>query len=355
MPPRIVRRLVLAPFMFVVSLVFLAASPVLLLGAAMADLFLSRWQWKTVRLTAFFLWYLLYEAIGLVWMFVLWVASGFGLRLRSKRMQDAHYGFMRWWLRGINAACLRLLRMRIRLEDRPEAQAGPILVFSRHAGPGNSLMLVGTIMIAYDRHPRVVMLAKLQWEPLFDVMLNRLPNRFIEHDPTRRDRHLRVISELAAGLGDRDAYILFPEGHDFTPHIRLRAIASLRRKGHVEQAEKAERLAYTLPPRHGGVMAAISGAPQADIVFVAHTVLEDVGSFRDLWNRIPFEKPILSRYWRIPPEEIPSDRDEMISWLFDWWSRIDAWIEERRSAIAVAGSDQAPVAGPSGGGRPSLP
>ena len=55
----------------------------------------------------------------------------------------------------------------------------------------------------------------------------------------------------------------------------------------------------------------------------------DVGSFRDLWNRIPFEKPILSRYWRIPPEEIPSDRDEMISWLFDWWSRIDAWISDK--------------------------
>ena len=103
------------------------------------------------------------------------------------------------------------------------------------------------------------MLAKLQWEPLFDIMLNRLPNRFIEHDAANRQRYLDLIGELATGLDDTDAFVLFPEGHDFTYVKRLRAIAHLRRKGHHEAARKAERMERVLPPRHGGVMLTARG------------------------------------------------------------------------------------------------
>src|ERR1041385_7810624 len=109
--------------------------------------------------------------------------------------------------------------MKIWIEARPEPRPGPILVFSRHAGPGNSLMLVGTLMIGYHRRPRVVMLAKLQWEPLFAAMGNRSPNRFIRHDRNRRDLQITAISDLAKRMGDRDAFVLFPEGHDFTPKL----------------------------------------------------------------------------------------------------------------------------------------
>lgn len=247
-------------------------------------------------------------------------------------MQEAHYRFMRWWLQGIDRAAESLFALRIRVEDPPEPKTGPVLVFSRHAGPGNSLMLLGMLMIAYGRRPRVVMLAKLQWEPFFDILGNRLPNRFIEHDPTRRDRIVRAIGELADGLGDRDALVLFPEGHDFTARLRLRAIAHLRKRGHLEAAEKAERMRRVLPPRYGGVMAAIDAAPDADVVFVAHTVLEDLGSFRALWRQIPLGVPVVARYWRIPAREVPREQEELIRWLFAWWGRIDEWIGKRMAA-----------------------
>jgi hypothetical protein len=94
-------------------------------------------------------------------------------------------------------------------------------------------------------------------------------------------------------------------------------------------AEKAEQMANVLPPKHGGVMAAIAAAPQADVVFVAHNVLEDVGSFGDLWGRIPLDGPILARYWRVPAAEVPHGQEELIDWLYDWWARIDRWIQER--------------------------
>jgi hypothetical protein len=339
LPPRIVRRLVIAPLVFLLCLVLIALSPALLLLAAIADLFLPG-SWRTLRVAAFVVVYLVLEVIGLLVLGGLWVAAGFGLLAKSARYREIHYRFMERWLRTMNAAAARLFRLRIHIEDRPEPRPGPILVFSRHAGPGNSLMLIGTMMIAYRRRPRVVMLAKLQWEPLFDIMGNRLPNKFIRHDPKSSDRYVAAIGELAGGMGDQDAFVLFPEGHDFTHRLRLRAIAHLRKKGFHSHAEKAEGMRNVLPPRHRGPRAAIHSAPEADIVFVAHTVLEDVGSFGDLWRRIPLAEPIDSRYWRVPPSEVPSGEQELIDWLYGWWQRIDDWIAEHLTAEQRAAVDK---------------
>jgi hypothetical protein len=325
LPPKIVRRVVLAPFAFLLSVALVVISPVAFLVAGVVDVFM-RGHWRTVRMVTFCGAYLVFEALGLAALFALWVRSGFGATMRSDRMRDAHYGFMRWWLDSIRRVAAALFHMRIQIEDRPDPQPGPVLVFSRHAGPGNSLMLVDTLLAGYQRHPRIVMLSKLQWDPLFDTMGNRLPNRFIRHDPNDRDALLRAIGELAGGLGDHDAFVLFPEGHDFTERIRLGAIAHLRKKGHHEHAARAERMARVLPPRHGGVLAAIHAAPQADVVFVAHTVLEDLGSLGDLWRAVPLERPILARYWRVPPAQVPKEQAELIDWLYEWWATIDGWI-----------------------------
>jgi hypothetical protein len=176
-----------------------------------------------------------------------------------------------------------------------------------------------------------VLLAKLQWEPLFDTLLNRLPNRFIRHSPASRRRYLTMIADLASDLGDEDCLVLFPEGRDFTQGLRRRAIDRLRRRGHLRHAARAERMSRVLPPKHGGVQSAIDAAPHADVVFVAHTVLEDVGSFRDLWSRIPFETPIHTRYWRIPAEDVPHEEERLIDWLYGWWSTIDGWIGALRA------------------------
>lgn len=327
LPPRIIRRLILAPIGFVLSLALLAISPILLLVAFLVDLVLPG-SWRTLRIAAFGAAYLALEVIAFIGLFALWIASGFGLLLRTEPIQRAHYAFMRWWLHTIDRVVRKIFRLKIHIEDRPVPRPGPILVFSRHAGPGNSLLLIGTILVAYKRRPRIVMLAKLQWEPLFDTLLNRIPNRFIRHDPARRHLYIEAIGDLASGLGPEGAFVLFPEGKDFTPRVRTRAIEYLRGKGHDVAAERAERMAHVLPPRHNGVMAAIENAPDADIVFVAHSVMEDIPSFRALWRTVPLERPIRARYWRIPPEDVPRDRDALIEWLYGWWETIDRWIED---------------------------
>jgi hypothetical protein len=340
LPPRIFRRLVLAPLGLAIALSFLAISPALFILAVISDWVIpsSIGSWRATRILSFLVMWFALEAVGIISMFVLWVASGFGLRIKRPPWQEIHYSFMRWWLNTLDGVSKRLFGIKIHIQDQPEPRDGPILVFCRHAGIGNSLMLIGTILVGFQRKPRIVMLAKLQWEPAFDIMLNRVPNRFIRHDPKRREVYINAIGELAASLDEKGAFVLFPEGKDFTPKVRMRALDYLRKKGHDEAAERAERMTHMLPPRHNGVMAAIRGAPGADIVFVAHSVLEDIGTAKDLWTRIPMRYPIHAKYWRIPPSEVPQGKDELIDWLYGWWEQIDGWIEDRfRKSAEEAG------------------
>jgi hypothetical protein len=79
-------------------------------------------------------------------------------------------------------------------------------------------------------------------------------------------------------------------------------------------------------------LAAILAAPKADVVLVAHTALEELGSFGELPGRVPLERPIKARYWRIPAADVPHERERLIEWLFEWWQRIDDWVDEHAPA-----------------------
>ena len=321
-PPKIVRRLAIAPLVLFFCLAVLALSPPVLTGALVFDL-VRRGGWGGARFAAFVLCFVATEAGMIVALFLLWLVSGFGLLLRSRGLRS-HYALMRGWLRCLSWAAIRLLGLRIEIVDRAEPRPGPILVFGRHAGAGNSLMMTRTLMLAYRRRPRVVMIADLQWDPVVDVMCHRLPSLFIE----RSERFVGAIGDLARGMDDDEAFVLFPEGHDFTEKLRLRAIAHLRKEGRVAAAEQAEEMERVLPPRHKGPLAAILAAPEADVVMFAHTTLEELGTLRGLYRRLPLKRPVKARYWRIPADEVPHEQAALIAWLFNWWKTIDDWIEE---------------------------
>lgn len=59
-------------------------------------------------------------------------------------------------------------------------------------------------------------------------------------------------------------------------------------------------------------------------------MLEELGSFKELWRRIPLQDPIDGRYWRMPPSEVPRTEDEVIEWLCTWWEKTDEWVEEHK-------------------------
>ena len=124
--------------------------------------------------------------------------------------------------------------------------------------------------------------------------------------------------------------MIFPEGGNFTPARRERAIARLRKLGLERMAVRAERMTNVLAPRPGGLLAALDAAPEADVVLLAHTGLDHLLTVGDVWRELPMDKKLIMRWWRVPREEIPTDREARIDWLFTRWEQIDAWIEEHR-------------------------
>jgi 1-acyl-sn-glycerol-3-phosphate acyltransferase len=213
----------------------------------------------------------------------------------------------------------------------PDAHPGtPLLVCCRHAGPGDSFTLIHALMHWYQREPRVVLKDTLAWDPMIDVVLRRIPARFITTNPGVGEDMESHIATLAADLDENDAFVIFPEGGNFTPERRQRAIDRLRKLGMERMARRAEAMTHVLAPRPGGFLAALDAAPRADVVMVAHTGLDHMLTVGDVWRELPMDKRIIMRWWQVPREEIPEGREARIDWLYAFWERIDVWIAENR-------------------------
>ncbi len=340
-PPKLVRRVLLAPLAVVLGSAALVLAPFVLAVTLVADLVLRR-PLSTTRLAAVGLTHVFFEGLGVVCLTALWFACLFVGGVRRRRGQDLHHRFVRWWLGSLIGVTGRLMGIVVEIEDRRDPEPGPVLVFSRHAGPWDSFLLAHSLVHLYRRRPRIVMKEAMQWSPVIDLIGNRLPNRFIRPGGPGAARFIGLIEDLARDLGPHDALILFPEGGNFTERRRLVAIERLVRDGHEEHAAEARELANLIAPRPGGVLAAMRGAPEADVVFVAHTGLEPLVSIRELWQRTPLSMPLIGRYWRLQPHEVPTDEDDRIDWLFEWWERIDTWIERHEvpEVPTVGGADR---------------
>jgi 1-acyl-sn-glycerol-3-phosphate acyltransferase len=328
LPPRWLRRILIAPALFILIAVVLLSAPLWLLGAAAISPWLPG-RWRPLRFLWFIALYAILELAALLALFGLWIGSGPGLEIHSPRSQRAHYELMRWFLRVLEWEAKRVLGVRFAVEgpSPSEYRDRPLVVMARHAGPGDSFLVVHALMNWYEREPRIVLKNTLQWDPAIDILLNRLPNGFIAPNPGVTGKETeRHIAELATGLDHDDSLVIFPEGGNFTTGRRQRAIARLRRGGHRKAAFRAERMVNVLPPRPGGVTAALRAAGDADAVFVAHTGLEHLVTVGDLWRELPMDTEIKMHWWRVPAAEVPRDDDGIIEWLFGWWEMVDEWI-----------------------------
>jgi 1-acyl-sn-glycerol-3-phosphate acyltransferase len=398
--PRLLRRALLAPAMPVLALLMITTLPIWLIAAALVAPRLPGRN-RALRILSFLIVVLVTEALTVIALAALWVAGGFRRPARGPRSRAAHYALMRNYLavlfwsarrvfnldfvvdasearattldvdaalhegedldagvvrRSIVASFGRFFTRIIRPGQHPvsagrfratqDDRRAPLLVFSRHAGPGDSLLLVHALLQQQFR-PHIVLRDVLQWAPAVDIGLNRLPNLFLGRVAPSRDsdvgpRQVRTgegqrdgVAKLAAGLGPGDALVLFPEGRNFTPRRRLSSIARLEERGDHAAAELAREMRHVLMPRIGGASAAVSAARGAEIVFVAHTGLEDLSSFIDLWRGTPMDASIRVKLWRVSSDEIPTDDAEAARWLMQWWARIDTWILEHHGRDAL--------------------
>jgi 1-acyl-sn-glycerol-3-phosphate acyltransferase len=330
-PPKLVRRLVIAPLVVAAEAVLVVLAPLILLLALVASPAFG--GWRPLRAAVIALSATARHMAAILACLGLWVASGFGRRLPDEPMQRAHYDLMRWFVSGLYETIVAVARVRVEAVASEQARAvlsahdGPILLLGRHAGEGDTLLVIYELLCPHRRRPRIVMHQRLRLDPLIDVLGERLPNRFV--DPRGGDTE-RDIAAMAAELDHDTALVIFPEGRNFSAAHRQRAIDRLHEAGHAVQAKAAQEMRYVSAPRPGGALAAIEAAPHADVVVMGHAGFPT--GVKEVWRHLPEEQVIAVRLWHEPAGAIPTDRDAQIDWLFGWWETLDAWVTEREGA-----------------------
>lgn len=328
---RVVRRVLIAPVVVLLAGLLWITAPFWLLAAAALSPLLPG-HWRALRLMWVFVMYLTIEALLLVVLLGLWLASGFGWRIRRPYWEGIHYDLVQGMMWVFFREAKRVLGLSIVTDGpAPDAHPGrPILVACRHAGPGDSFTLIYALMHWYAREPRVVLKDTLAWDPAIDVILRRIPAKFITPNPGAGEDLESQIAALATGLDENDALVIFPEGGNFTEARRTRGIERLRKLGLDRMAARAQAMTNVLAPRPGGLIAALDAAPDADVVLVAHTGLDHMLTAGDIWRELPMDKQLVMRWWQVPRAEIPVGREERIDWLFEWWEQIDLWIDQNQ-------------------------
>lgn len=271
---------------------------------------------RAARFCAFARTYLAVEAIGL-WQLV---------RLR-RATPEAHYELLHRLLGRLYRTARRHFDLEIAPPSAaPELPRGPLILAARHAGPGDSFLLVYGLLAVSGHHPRVVLSQLLTLDPFIDILLRRTPNCFVGLEPEERRHVPERIAAIAGTLEPQDALVIFPEGCKFTAARRSRLIKRLRaRRGLLATARKLE---HVLPPHSSGLFAAIDAAPAGtQVAFLAHTGLDWIESAHDAWAAVPLTTPVEATWWTVPVADIPAEAARREAWLREQWLRMDAWIE----------------------------
>jgi 1-acyl-sn-glycerol-3-phosphate acyltransferase len=330
MPPTSLRRPLTVVSWLILSMLVLAVSPLLLVLAALARA-LTRSR-KPLIFTRLLITYFAHELATLLACGALWLISGAGRFMRTARFQQLHWRLLRWYVRGIAARAISALEISVSPEHSPEAvQAleadAPLLAFSRHAGPADTILIADQLLSRFDRHPSVVFKEALAIDPSIDLLAHRLPHAVL--DTSDRTECETEITRVTEQLDHRGVLLLFPEGGNFTPERRRAALRKLRRTGRRREATEAEQMPHVLPPHPTGVQTALAANPTANVIFAAHTGLGLAAYPSQMWRNMPIGRTLHTRLWLAPASEIPRDPDQQTEWLYDWWKRIDDWIDAK--------------------------
>jgi len=340
----LLRRLVVAPLMPLLALLAAAMWALTLLGSAVVCPLLALLRgdaprWRLLRAVSFAVLYLVGETLCLLVCLVLWLASGAGRGIRAGPFVRAHRALLGCFLGLLVAAARPIFGFRLIVEEpahHPEdlrrAQgAAPVLVLARHAGPGASFALVHLLLTRYHRHPRVVLKEQLRLDPAVDVLLTRTGCTWVRSGPGTGDAAVVQVEQAAAGLQPRHVLVLFPEGADWTPVRHLQAVARLRGRGMLREAQAALRMPHVLPPRPAGTVAALQAAPDADVLVFTHCGHDELLDAASAWQALPLQWPLQMAWWRAVSRDVPHDDAKAAGeWLQQTWADIDAWVCEQQ-------------------------
>lgn len=288
---------------------------------------------RLIRIATFGLVYLAMEFVVLAWGFAAWVRHS----REASGWDAANDRILMWALGAVLGAARRCLGFRVEMEPEPREsfpEDAPVLVLARHGGPGDSFSLAYLIEAVYGRRVRIVAKDILQMDPAIDLFLNRRGCCFVGRSSGRGRGNGERLADCTAALGPDDALLLFPEGENWTPRRRSRAIRRLHDRRRHRAALAAERMRNVLPPRPSGVARCLAARPGLPVVVAAHSGLDRIVSARQLWHAIPFATPMTVRFWRVNPPGVYSE-DSVAEWLTSEWAGVDRWIATRLVPVTV--------------------
>ncbi len=323
-PPMVLRRLghvFWIPLAVVLTAVLV---PFYLVGVLVA---LVARRMRLLRIVSFAMTYIWVDVGLVVGCWLLWVAQP--LPSRDEILwRERHAALLAQALTLLSTASRSMLGYRVAVDACPvPASDAPLLVLSRHAGPGDSFSMVQLLLATFDRRPKVVLKEALQWDPGIDLLLNRLDCYFLPSSSGAGEDKVEAVRDLALSLEEREALLIFPEGGNWTPKRHERAVRWLRRNGEVQRAAEAAELEHVLPPRPGGVVAILSARPDLDVVVIAHTGLDLLVSPWDIWEALPIDhQPMSVHWWVTAAADVPRDPEGIVGWVDDVWADVDAWV-----------------------------
>lgn len=326
--PSPLRRAAL-PLIAVVLIVIIALATVATLLAMLLALFGSRK--RPLRLAAFVLAYCSMEVVVLAIAGGLWIrrlASTVLGTYSDAKWIDSHHNLLAHALGWVLSAGRRCFGFEVVVSDAskdgPLVGSNPVLVMARHGGPGDSFVMVHLLLTRYHRRIRIVLKDILQLDPVIDVLLNRLRCCFLPSPTGTGDDLAGRLGELASEIGAGDALLLFPEGANWTPLRRRRAIRHLRNAHEADAVRAAELMTNVLPARPGGVFACLDAHPGLEVVLAAHAGLDTIVRPGQGWKLLPLATPMTVRFW--PAVEAPRGEDERVAWLTMEWATVDQWV-----------------------------
>ncbi|UUZ61080.1 1-acyl-sn-glycerol-3-phosphate acyltransferase [Nocardioides sp. B-3] len=252
---RALRRLLIAPAVVLLTAALWVSLPLwLIVAAAMAPIVPGRW--RALRLLWVLILYLTAESLLLLVLLGLWLASGFGWRIRSPYFAGIHYdlgavGAGRLLPRGPARAGAEDPHRRPGAGGAPDS-TDPGVLPARGAGR----LVHADVCAAALVQPRAARRAQGH------LGVGPGDRRAAQPDPgvlhlaePRTGRGVRDQDRPTGLRARRERRVRdLPGGRHFTPERRDRAIARLRKLGLEKMAERAERMTNVLAPRPGGFL-----------------------------------------------------------------------------------------------------
>jgi 1-acyl-sn-glycerol-3-phosphate acyltransferase len=336
LPRPAIRRPLSIVVLSLTFIVLLVLTPVVLPILALLDL-ATQGPMRRSRIWLLYLSILGNEGLG-TWIALAMTAFHLGRNDRPVA-QERFHRMMVWWGGNHLKFLRRFAGLRWVVENPEEVRAASAIVLARHASHADAILPILLFGNVGGHHIRYTLKDDLQWSPAMDIVGNRLPHVFVDRTPAP-DSHLAdQLRDLARGVDDHSVAAIFPEGTFYSPE-RLDRAANRIAETRPDLEPAVRSLEHLLPPRPAGTLALMEGAPDADLVFVAHEGMEAFGELAAIRANLPLIEPVRVRLWRIARADVPTDEDAFITWLLDRWIDMDRWIEkrviERRSRTGTA-------------------